>query len=628
MADGVLRLLLVDADPIFRLGLQTGIEDLGDVQLVTVGDLPGALTVLADQTTGSYDAISVVLIDSVTDGLAPTNVVHVPWSICDTLHQTHPQIPILALGNGLSEIALIRAQRAGASGYCTKDSSVQRLVAIARQLHRGETIWPALPSLTNPPPDSTPTAKPVKELRSLRLPWNNQGLREIDEELANIEAVLTRGALAKPKNWGDRIQKLVAEGRQRELRTARQLVVVFGGGFVRKKSRRSSSPGSSSASSPTVPRSASPSPSSPTTPSNNTETTELPSPLDSDLAIALNPTPSLTLPAPSEESLIELQNILFDRCTEKLINVQNNQTGAPLEIDILKPEQRRDLLYLVLRKIDDYLLQSRRKANRNRQTPEIQIQPDSEELRQLWEHCLDDFFQDYQTCQIENQTIQIIPILKNDWLIIEQDIISQIIELDSLLNHLIVGAAIVADGGIYRPGDAIALDRAEALLQNWTLCLANAVVQPLINRLSDIESLKYQFFDRRWMATRYVERFRNDLSWKYRLSRYVETPTAIFESRHWLLVSDGRTIEKMPVYAPRNEELRSLSGIPLGVTLILEARDAVAPRLRSAVSFLGQGTLLILQAVGRGIGLVGRGILQGIGASWQDLRRGQKSDKS
>ena len=97
------------------------------------------------------------------------------------------------------------------------------------------------------------------------------------------------------------------------------------------------------------------------------------------------------------------------------------------------------------------------------------------------------------------------PILKSDWDVLRQDILSRAVELDNLINHIVFGEKIIADNGTYPPGNAIALERAEALLQNWVLCLANAVVQPLINRLSDIESLKYEFFDRRWMATRYVE---------------------------------------------------------------------------------------------------------------------------
>jgi hypothetical protein len=61
--------------------------------------------------------------------------------------------------------------------------------------------------------------------------------------------------------------------------------------------------------------------------------------------------------------------------------------------------------------------------------------------------------------------------------------------------------------------------------------------------------------------------------------------------------------------------LAQLSGIPLGVTLILEFRDAISPRIQSLVGFLGTGIVFVLtQVVGRGLGLVGRGILQGIGS--------------
>lgn len=73
------------------------------------------------------------------------------------------------------------------------------------------------------------------------------------------------------------------------------------------------------------------------------------------------------------------------------------------------------------------------------------------------------------------------------------------------------------------------------------------------------------------------------------------------------------------IYAPRNDELATLSGIPFLVTLVLEARDAIAPRVRAAVSFLGRGVVYVLtEVIGRGIGLVGRGIVKGIGNALQE----------
>ena len=118
---------------------------------------------------------------------------------------------------------------------------------------------------------------------------------------------------------------------------------------------------------------------------------------------------------------------------------------------------------------------------------------------------------------------------------------------------------------------------------------------------------------RRWLPTREVERFRNDLAWKYRMQRWVNDPKAIYESRYWLLTASDRGIITLPIYAPRNQEWRDLSGVPLGLTLLIEARDAIAPRVRSTVTLAGRGALMVLQAIGRGIGFIGRGIIQGLG---------------
>jgi hypothetical protein len=52
------------------------------------------------------------------------------------------------------------------------------------------------------------------------------------------------------------------------------------------------------------------------------------------------------------------------------------------------------------------------------------------------------------------------------------------------------------------------------------------------------------------------------------------------------------------------------------VTLSLETRDAIAPQMQSLIKGLGDLFVVVLtQVVGRSIGLVGRGIRQGMGRS-------------
>ncbi|WP_234709980.1 DUF3685 domain-containing protein, partial [Kamptonema formosum] len=62
-------------------------------------------------------------------------------------------------------------------------------------------------------------------------------------------------------------------------------------------------------------------------------------------------------------------------------------------------------------------------------------------------------------------------------------------------------------------------------------------------------------------------------------------------------------IQKISIYSPRNQELAQLSGVQLVVTLVLEMRDATAPRVRAIIAFLGTGVVYVLtQVIGRGIG--------------------------
>jgi hypothetical protein len=108
------------------------------------------------------------------------------------------------------------------------------------------------------------------------------------------------------------------------------------------------------------------------------------------------------------------------------------------------------------------------------------------------------------------------------------------------------------------------------------------------------------------------------------LERLYLEPKNIFESQYKLFTMTGRGIRQTLIYAPRTTELTDLSGLPYVVTLVLETRDAVAPRLRSVLSFMGNSVVYLLtELLGRGIGLVGRGVLKGLGNVWQDPRAGR-----
>jgi hypothetical protein len=189
----------------------------------------------------------------------------------------------------------------------------------------------------------------------------------------------------------------------------------------------------------------------------------------------------------------------------------------------------------------------------------------------------------------------------------------------------------IVDGGLYEAASPEAMGRSQALLEHLLIQTANAVVQPVLNHFADVELLKKTLYQRRMITSRDIERFRNDLSWRYRWDGLINEPRAIFESQYRLLGFTERGIQTQTIYAPRREELERLSGLQRAVTLVVETRDAIAPRFRSAVSLVGSGIVYVLtDVIGRGIGLIGRGILRGVGGAWRDpryRRDGQDGDR-
>ena len=49
------------------------------------------------------------------------------------------------------------------------------------------------------------------------------------------------------------------------------------------------------------------------------------------------------------------------------------------------------------------------------------------------------------------------------------------------------------------------------------------------------------------------------------------------------------------------------------------------PRVRATLSLAGSTVVFVLtEIIGRGIGLIGRGIVKGVGSTWQDIRFRQR----
>jgi DNA-binding NarL/FixJ family response regulator len=555
-----IKLLLVDDDPIFRLGLSTALQAFSDFQVVAQADSSAlALTQLSQEIPDI-----VILEPKILDG----------WQLCQQIHQDYLNLSLFLLSATSDTEQLLAARSSGVSGYSPKGTEISELVEILRQIYVGEKQWQALDAIAL---NNTPIRRKNWLVRTYQ-----SGLEQIETTITQINSQLNTPGLSM-LDW------LFLSGRKRELLTSRWLLeqllpsetIVIQEPSVKKNILKTSA-----------------------------ETFRLPS-----LLPAIAPA---NLDSQRSPSLVVLDNILA-----KIKLGIENKTNLPLEIDILQADKKQELFYLILTRFRKILEELRLLNVIYEELPEKR----SLVLRSLLESSLLDFLSNYYTL-IDLNNAKIINIFSLDSIVIQEEILEPIPMVVDLLGYFLLENSLVIDNVPYRPESPETMARAEILLENLIHKIANAVMQVILNNFSEVEIIKQTLYNDRYLSSREIARFRNDISWQYRQDKYLEEPKNIFESKHRLFILNGGSLKTIYIYASRQDELTRLRGIPWLTTIAFELRDALSPRLRSIVSFLGKiAVYLLTQVIGRAIGLIGRGIIQGVGNTLQDTRYGKNSDR-
>ncbi|MBD0334529.1 MAG: DUF3685 domain-containing protein [Cyanobacteria bacterium Co-bin13] len=611
MSPDALRLMLVDEDPVFRLGLKIWLEQSAGFEVVAEASQgEEALALLAarcrpptdneaeaDETELEPAAAAVPDLDLVILdlGLGEGMPDQLPGlQLCAAIKSRYPTLPVLVLSSRTEPVLQAAARQMGADAYGARGMPVRELAQLIGQLAgpREEVEIQAPVMAADAFTQSVPG--PLAALRiSLRL----SSLQQIEAAIAELNSAQRQGT-------GSALSDALLAGRYRELRAARWLI-----------KRILATPNFSdqwTSVTPTEPAAA----------------TSQPSPQRLEpMAESSLPDPDPNLVPVSSQRLSlqrgDLQTVVFESVFRKLQSPLENVSGLPMEIDVLREEKKRELLFLTLRKLED-ALDDLRQA---RLLPGQLTANGPDILRDVWQAVITDFFGRYYTLEVDALEQPVVKTLLLEESLVRTAILNKIPQVPLLLGHLLFQEAMAVDGSAYLATTPEALGRSRLLLENLLIQVANAVMQPLLNRFADVEEIKKHLYQRRIMSTRDIERFRNDLSWRYRWDSLINEPKAIFESQHRLLMLTERGIQTRFVYAPRQEELDRLSGLQLSVTLAIEARDAIAPRLRTTISFLGSGLVYLLtDVVGRGIGLIGRGILKGVGSAWNDPKYRRKRE--
>ncbi|MGC1306930.1 MAG: DUF3685 domain-containing protein [Phormidesmis sp.] len=651
-----IQLMLVDEDPAFRLGLKVWLEQQGFAVVAEAGTATEAIEgvrsrfqthqqALADsdrrQTEATPAPIDLVILDL---DLGDRNSNTQPGAqVFQQLKTDFPNLPILVLSAQAEPVLQATAERIGADGYGTRSMSVRRLAQLIRQsVPEAQSNERPAESIRPQPPDAATKAPPPEPLApqnqnalsrlddipgpltAMRISMRLSGQQQIDRRIEAVELARDR-----TQSW---LTQAILDGQKRELTAARWLVdAIWRTPRFSDRDRQNARPNNSP--SDRNNRSASPS-------SNSSDWIRIAQQggygrsnadrtaaryLDQE---ALVPNAEAALAATAarlQARPSDVQSVVFEGVFAKLQRPLKNISQQPLEIDILRPDKKLELLYLVLRQLEDLLADLRASEVKPGQLSMRSAQV----LDDLWDVVNTEFFGKYYTVQIQkaegNVEEEVVTLLKQEKPFVQVQILDRIPMVNALFGQWLFQEAMMIEGSAYGATTPQAIALSERLLENLMIQVANAIVQPLLNRLADAEPIKKSLYTGRLMSSREIERFRNDLSWRYRWDRLVDEPKAIFESRYYLYALTPAGIARTSIYAPRRAELDRLGGIPLMVTLAMETRDAIAPRLRTAISLVGSTVVYVLtEVLGRGIGLVGRGVLKGVG----NIRQESKKERS
>lgn len=622
-SESALKLLLIDNDPIFRMGLKFSFEQFSDIEIVIETEVSSEVLRII-QNLNIQDNSFLVILDIETNNLLSQTTEEIRISglnFCQQLKILHPELRILLLTYLKDSLLLTRARKLGVNGYCPKGISISELVIIIRQIANGQFYWENVPRVKTIQDSSEKTANSssiVQIKKNFNALFNNlckSGIKQIDYSLLEVIYQLNeRGKNLDRNNLLSLLNVAITSGQRRELLTARWILSQLSNqSFNTHKQQQKIDFNRNNFFNLQL------------------QTNKIINSVNNDRETILNTNTEVISQASNET--INVQTALFEEIIAKLNSNLINFSELPMEIDILRGYKKQELIYIALSKFEYILDELRSTSIMKEEIPKQRY----EIIHHLWELTSQVFFNKYYQLEMTNGIgilnyfsqkvkVEVMPILFNESDNVHKFILDKIPLVEELIAYLLFEAPLLVDNVSFAVGTPEAMERSEALLQNLLISVANGVLQPLLNNFAHVEEIKEYFYDQQLLSTRDIEKFRNRLSWKYLIQQYIGEPKAIFESNFFLFVLNERGFKRISIYSPRRHELEKLSGIPLTVTLLLETRDAIAPGIRATVSFIGSGIVYLLtQVIGRGIGLIGRGIIQGVGNSFQDIKFGKNN---
>ena len=296
-----------------------------------------------------------------------------------------------------------------------------------------------------------------------------------------------------------------------------------------------------------------------------------------------------------------------ERLTSSVQSGLSNATGKLLALDGLHPARRRDLLLALLHQLSQVLIRLR-----DVQADPAHAQAWSQVQSEVRRQALASMAGTY--VQIPREGV-LRPVAEA--LLDHADLSSMDVDLPdpaAMLAALLAGQPGLVPGPLLPPDDPRALLQLEVLVSNWLVRTAELIGSDVLDLCGEWPELRRYLLNEPLISTRELERLRNQLNTQLRWDDWVQRPIELYESKRTLFQLKAGEIVPIQRLEPRDQELSDLGWWQRQVALLLETRDALAPQVQALVRRLGDLMVVILtQVIGRGLGLIGRGIAQGMG---------------
>jgi two-component system, NarL family, response regulator len=136
MSTTPLKILLVEDDELFRLGLRVRLQREPDLEIVAEADNGETAIDLVETCE-----IDLVLLDIGLPGIGGIET-------CLQLKQRYPNLPVLVLTSHSQPALIARLVTSGAQGYCVKGIAAETLILALRSISVGASWWDATAAQT------------------------------------------------------------------------------------------------------------------------------------------------------------------------------------------------------------------------------------------------------------------------------------------------------------------------------------------------------------------------------------------------------------------------------------------------------------------------------------------------